>query len=456
MKNLSFRRRLTLWYTLTVVILLAVFFIFIYSTLAPTVQASVRERVDEDMSAVSASLYTDEMGLHMEEVLISPDTLYAVYAPDGAALYANHHQRWFLGAPLDEGVVRTVTAGGQEWVLQDSTVMGNDGTVTAYVRTGAPVGANTDTTSALFRILLIALPLGGVCALLIGMRMTAGSLRRIDDITRAAEEIRQGDFSRRLAVHGTNDEIGRLECTFNSMLDSLEESMAREKQFTSDASHELRTPLAVILGAAQTTLEHVGAQSEDYAAALRIIYKRGTDMQSMLSQMLLLARGDAQASMMEHSRLNLSDIVLDISEEFAQQAAERRMQLETAVDPDICICGDLMMMTRAVMNLLSNAIRYGREGGWIRVSLREEGARAVLRVADNGEGIRSEDLPHIFDRFYRADGSRASSGFGLGLALAKRITELHEGSICADSTAGAGTVFTLTLPLASREADQSS
>lgn len=456
MKALSFRRRLTLWYTLAVITLLAAFFIFIWSTLTPTVRASVRDRVAEDTAAVSGSLHTEGGIMTMDEVLISPDTLYTVYGADGEARYANHHQRWFTGTPLQEGSVRTVTAGGQEWILADSTVMDTDGNTAAFVRAGAPVGANADTEGALFRILLVALPLLGAAALLIGLRITAGSLQRIDRIRTAAEEIRQGELSRRLAVRDTNDELGQLEQTFNSMLDSLEESMAREKQFTSDASHELRTPLAVIIGAAQTTLSCKDAGPEDYAAALRIIYRRGTDMQAMLSQMLLLARGDAQASMMEHSRFNLSETVQDILDETAQRAAEKNIRLKAAIAPDIYVTGDLMMMTRAIMNLLDNAVQYGRQDGWAEVALTQNDRGVCLAVTDNGGGIAAEDLPHIFDRFYRADNSRASSGFGLGLALTKRIAELHGGSIRAESTAGAGSTFTLELPPADTEDAQSS
>lgn len=448
MKSASIQKRLALWFTLTIVVLLAVFSLLIYAALTPTITNLARQRVIRDGAAVAEQVHLTDGALSVNQVLISPDTLYTIYTADGSPAFANHRQRWFNDQPIDEDAIVQIEAGGQEWILQDSAVAGPDGSTLAYVRAGIPLGAYTDTSTALITILLIAVPLLAAAALILGRRIVRRSLQPIAEMTQTAEEIGAGDFSRRLTPHGTNDEVGRLETTFNHMLDSLETSMEREKQFTSDASHELRTPLAVIIGASQTSLENNEASAADLAAAMRIIYKKSTDMQAMLSQMLLLARGDSQEKFMELTRLNVSEIVQDIAEEFDDAAAKKRIDIQTDIAPEVEITGDLMLVTRAVMNLVDNGIKYGSEGGWLRIGLKAQGGQAVLTVSDNGEGIRPENLSHIFERFYRADNSRSSSGFGLGLSLVERIAELHHGSVSVESVFGRGSIFILRLPAA--------
>lgn len=453
MKAHSIQKRLTRWYTVTIVLLLAVFSLLIFVSLTPMIASLARQRVLRDAAAVAEEVRLEDGVLSAEEVFVSPDTLYTIYSAAGEPAFANHRQRWFNDSPLDDGAVLGREAAGQEWLIHDSAVVNEGGTPIAYVRAGVPLGAFADTTTALVTILLIALPVLAVTGLILGTGIARRSLQPLAEITQTAEEISAGDFARRLTPHGTSDEVGRLETTLNSMLDSLETSMEREKQFTSDASHELRTPLAVIIGASQTSLENSDATAADYAAAMRIIYKKSTDMQAMLSQMLLLARGHAQEKIMELTALNFSEIVQDISEEFEDAAARKNISIETHIQPDVEITGDLMLVTRAVMNLADNGIKYGREGGWLRIGLETDGDGAVLSVSDNGEGIRPENLPHIFDRFYRADNSRSSSGFGLGLALVERIAQLHGGSVSVESKVGMGTTFRLTLPLENGQKD---
>lgn len=449
MSSPSLQRRLALWQALSVLAILAVFSLLIYLALAPAVSAVARRRAESDADAVASKVYLNEDGsVGMSEVMISPSTLYTVYTADGLPAYANHEKDGFTDSPFRSGETYYLQIGSQQWLLTDSSLPGLGGSPAAYIRTGIQTGSIQDTTQALLLILLAAVPAAFLCAWLVSAAVARRVLRPLTEITETAEAISAGDFDRRVSVHSTSDEIDRLETSLNSMLDSLETSIEREKQFTSDASHELRTPLAVILGASQTALDHKDASAADYEASIRIIYKKATELQALLSQMLLLARGPAQAKFMELSTLNFSDVVMDIAEESEENAAARQISIHTDVEPDVEVTGDLMLLTRAVMNLVDNGIKYGREGGWLRIRLQKEGGDAVLTVSDNGPGIRPEHLPHIFDRFYRADNSRSSPGFGLGLALVERIASLHHGSVSVSSVPGQGASFSLQLPLA--------
>lgn len=438
---------MTLWFAAAVLCLVAGLSVLLYAVLAPAAVTTAEQRVSRDAEAVSGQISLSDGTLAMTEVTISPDTLYTVYSASGQPVFTNHHRMWFNDAPFTDGRTYETTAGSEEWVLDDHAILDEDGTVQGYIRVGAPIGSLSDLPQVLVLILVIVLPVTVVCALIAGAAVSRRSLQPIAEMTETAEEIRAGDYARRLTSHGTQDEVGKLETTLNDMLDSLETSIEREKQFTSDASHELRTPLAVILGASQTVLDNPDADAADYAAAMRIVYRKGTEMQALLSQMLLLARGHSQRKFMELTCLDYSEIVQDIAEEFAAAAARRNIRLETDIQPDVQITGDLMLITRAVMNLAENGIKYGRQGGWLRLTLRVEDGSAVLTVADNGRGIHPQDLPHIFDRFYRADTSRSSAGSGLGLALVERISSLHGGSVSVRSTPGKGAAFRLELPL---------
>lgn len=447
MKADSIQKRMMRWYAAAATALTAVLAALLLWGLPAAMSAVARQRLQRDGAAVASKVQVDAGSVTMTDVWISPDTLYTVFSADGVPLFANHSRGWFDAAPFEPGSIQARTEDGQEWLLQDGTVDAAGGTA-AYVRTGTPAGSSADAMQALAVMLAIAVPLTAAAALLISRRIARSSLTPLQEMARAAQDISSGDLSRRLPAHGSDDEVGRLETALNTMLDSLETSIEREKQFTADASHELRTPLSVILGAAQTSLDNESATAADHAAALRIVYRKGTEMQALLSQMLLLARGDAQTKFMEISTFDLSEVVQDIADESEQAAAARDVAIVTDLQPDLNVSGDLMLITRAVLNLVDNGIKYGRQGGWLRIALQAKDGFAVLRVQDNGEGIRPEHLPHVFDRFYRADSSRSSGGFGLGLALVERIAHLHGGSVSAESELGSGSTFRLILPLA--------
>ena len=320
---------------------------------------------------------------------------------------------------------------------------------------------STRTLSALVPGLLIAGPLTLLVAALGGYWLATRALRPVRLITRAAEEIEESDLSRRLNLK-SRDELGALAATFDRMLARLEAAFARQRQFTGDASHELRTPLSIVATEVERTLA-APRTPQEYRRTLEVIQSENAYMGQLVGHLLTLARADAGQLRLRDEPLDLSDVALEVVEREAPLAHERGVALSTGVLPELRVRGDRTALGLALGNLVENAIKYaGRagqpEGGRVRVETGaadragESGRRvAWVRVEDDGPGIAAEHLPHLFERFYRADVARthddaAPDGSGLGLAIAHEIARAHGGAIRVESVVGCGSTFTFELP----------
>jgi two-component system, OmpR family, sensor kinase len=302
-------------------------------------------------------------------------------------------------------------------------------------------------------ILAFVLSVGGAYLL------TRAALSPVEAVVRAAGEITEGDLSRRLPVANPKDEIGRLTTTINALLkrlevafdrleetlSRLEEALARQRRFAADASHELRTPLTSIVGYA-AMLDAWGMRDPQTAQeGVAAIRQESERMQRLVEALLALTRGD------EGAPLEIEDHDLAaVAEEAARTAqtaageklAVRYLPAERPVNAPF----DLDGIWHVASILLENAVRYTPEGGKVTVAARETNGWAELEVSDTGVGIPEDQLPLIFERFYRADPSRGTGGTGLGLSIARQIVEAHGGKIEVESTPGEGSTFRLLLP----------
>lgn len=270
------------------------------------------------------------------------------------------------------------------------------------------------------------------------------ALKPIHRITQTAQSIKGSDWSKRIEGIHSVDEVGELADTFNRMLDELEVSFQRERQFTSDASHELRTPMTVIRVCTDDAL-----QTEDPAIIrenLLMIKKENAKMTKMISQLLLLSRGYEGRQHFEPEDIPLSEMVESVMEEFAGEAKEKSIEFHNVIADRILIYADQSLFTQLLVNLIGNAVKYGKRGGNIWIGVRRDGNSTRLYIRDDGMGIAKEDREHIFERFYRADKARDRSGSGLGLSIVKWIVEMHGGQISVESRLGEETVFYVTLP----------
>jgi signal transduction histidine kinase len=305
--------------------------------------------------------------------------------------------------------------------------------------------------------------IAGLLAAAIGGYWLAGkALRPVKMITRTANEIHATDLRRRLDLQ-RRDEFGELAATFDQMLDRLDAAFKRQTQFTADASHELRTPLTIIdleINRALTQL----CTPEEYRQVLAVIHTENEQMTAIVNNLLLLARADTGQMVLHLQEIDLSDIALASVERLLPLARQSGITLSTGDLPELLINGDPQHLSRMMMNLIENAIKYTRGiGQHVHVELAEQSGRwGTLRVQDDGPGIAEEHLPNLFDRFYRVDKARSHNeqeffhetpgreqqgGTGLGLSIVQWIVQAHSGEVVVESKVGEGSVFEVRLPL---------
>ncbi len=290
---------------------------------------------------------------------------------------------------------------------------------------------------------VLALGLGG------GWRLTSSALRPVDQISSAASRISAGNLSERISLSDTASELGRLAGVLNSTFARLESAFSQQRQFTADASHELRTPLAVIISEAQTTLARE-RNSAEYRETIEACLDAAQQMRRLTESLLELARLDAGQESVRREPVPLAELTHDCLELVRPLASQQGLDIETSLEPALT-SGDPDRLRQVIINLLGNAIQYNKPSGKIRVTTRSRQERVELEVSDTGQGISSDDLPHVFERFYRADKarSRGDGHSGLGLAISKAIVDAHGGTIQAVSELAHGTTFTVVLPASS-------
>lgn len=316
----------------------------------------------------------------------------------------------------------------------------------ARVRVGQSVAAER---AELQRLLVFTIVSGlGVLAAALagGWWLTTRTLKPIARMSAAAEAISERDLSQRVDVAALPAELRDLAATLNAAFTRLDAAFTRQARFTADASHELRTPLSVIRAQAEHALRRERTSAE-YRSAFEACLRSATRMSHVVEQLLTLARADATEMQVEHAEVDLRSVATEALREAGAAADSANVELSSTLE-SVIVRGDASLLHEVVANLVSNAIRYNKPGGHLRVSLEPRGDCALLSVADDGEGIPSAALPHIFERFYRVDQarSRERGGSGLGLAITRWIVEAHGGSVVVESRVGVGTVFSVTLP----------
>jgi heavy metal sensor kinase len=275
------------------------------------------------------------------------------------------------------------------------------------------------------------------------------ALAPVKNITRTAEEITSHHLGKRLAIVETGDEIASLSKTLNQMICRLDESFQSVTRFTADASHELRTPLTIIRGELETLLLEESL-STNVRETIYSLIDETENLSKIVQCLLSLSRLDAGNGQMERVRLNLADLVSTATDQMAPLADDKHVTLNSLAQQRVDVEGDRVRLKQVVVNLLDNAIKYTPEGGTVTVGVNVSDRRAQLEVSDTGPGIAESDLPHVFDRFFRADQIRLGTveGTGLGLSIVRSICTAHGGFVKAENHAHGGCRFIVQLPLA--------
>ena len=283
-----------------------------------------------------------------------------------------------------------------------------------------------------------------------GYALARRALRPVDEVTAAARSITIRNLSQRLAVPATGDEIERMSIAWNEALARLDAAVHRLAQFTADASHELRTPVALIRTAAELALRRERAP-EDYRRTLRQIAEESERTSRLIDDLLALARADAGLMPMPVAELDLAALVLEVGERSRILAAAHDLSLETEVPEEpVALPGNEAGLRRLLSVIVDNAVKYTPAGGAVRLRLARDTQGASVEIRDTGVGMAPDVVPHIFERFYRADESRNrdTGGSGLGLSIAKWIADCHGAAIQVESVAGQGSVFRVLFPRA--------
>ncbi len=285
-------------------------------------------------------------------------------------------------------------------------------------------------------------------------RLDPTVVQPIREISDMAATVSANNLSNRINVAGTKNELQELAAVINSMLDRLEVSYESQKQFVSDASHELRTPIAVIQGYADMLRRWGKEDPQILEESIEAISVEAASMKDLVQDLLFLARHDKKTLMMEMSSFDPVEVLQEVKKEAEMVSPADTFVLDPAEHMEIQ--ADRNMIKQVVRILLDNAVKYTPKGGTITMGIRQENGCAVLTMQDTGIGIAPEDLPHIFDRFYRADKARKAEtgGHGLGLSIARIIVVAHGGRIRVRSKVGEGTVFTVDIPLQVRESGE--
>jgi signal transduction histidine kinase len=277
-----------------------------------------------------------------------------------------------------------------------------------------------------------------------GWWLASRAIRPIDDISATAAKISAGDLTQRINIAETESELGRLAGVLNSTFARLDAAFTQQQQFTSDAAHELRTPVSVMLTQTQTALNRERNAAE-YRETVESCQRAAQRMRRLIESLLELARLDAGQQQMKRSRFDLAQTVRDCVTLVAPLAEAHHVKILCDL-PSLNCVGDSERLGQVATNLLTNAITYNKENGEVRITGEARNGSVILTVQDTGVGISPEDLPRVFDRFYRADRSRTSGNTGLGLAISKAIVEAHGGAIEVSSELDGGTIFTVRLP----------
>lgn len=311
---------------------------------------------------------------------------------------------------------------------------------------GAPAitAAGTAFLERVNLMLIVAAVGATVVALLLGALLASTLTRPLRELTAATNAVAQGEFGRAVQVR-SQDELGDLASAFNQMSGDLARAQERRQQMTADIAHDLRTPVSIIQGHAEALRDGVLPANEETFA---LIHDEALRLNRMVEDLRTLSRAEAGELELLKRPVQVERWLLGVVEAHKPRAAQRDVRLEAQIDGEGTVLIDADRVTQVLNNLLDNALRHTPAGGTISAGVRRQGAEIVLFVRDSGPGIASQDLPHLFERFYRGDKSRQrhGGGSGLGLAIARSIVEMHGGRIWAESNVEAGATFYISLP----------
>lgn len=467
---MSIRTRLTLWYVGLLALLLIVFGVALYATVYITSYQEVDRSLRQRASDIQASLATvitlqdDLSSLFERKVVFLPNadvfSTGEIYVQlrnaDGKvfsrsenlgsqylAIPSEQHARARFGqaAPSDFIVNKTRLR------LYVAPIRAKNDAVLGYIEVAQSLRQVDNTLRELATLITVSIAAGLIVAAVGGWFIAGNVLAPIGKVMTAAQKItRARDLGRRIEVPQMVDEVGRLAMTFNEMLARIEELFRAQQRFVADVSHELRSPLTAVRGNLDLLQRGAANDPEERAQVIEAIDSETARMSRLVSDLLLLARQDAGVPIAKQM-IELDTLLLEVYRQ--AQVTAKGVTFVLGAEDQAIITGDRDRLKQVLLNLVDNAVKYTPQGGKVTLSLTKDDTWVKIAVQDTGIGIAAENIPNLFDRFYRVDKARSrdAGGTGLGLAIAKSVVDAHNGKITVESQIGKGSTFTVWLPL---------
>ena len=450
MNRLSVKLRITLWYVAAMIIISSVVMVAMSSVSKAVIENEISERLNRTVTMASRQLAGPDgklrifprfrfydQGVHMalydsENNMVEGHIPYGI--PDSKMTFQDND-------------MRNISYDGSYYKMYDKKLTLSDGTE-MWVKGVVSLSDENRSANSMTKLNILMTAILILVAAVGGYFIVSRAFVPVNKISSTAKEIAESsDLRRRIDIGNGKDEISNLANIFDAMLDKLQTTFEREKQFTSDASHELRTPVAVVLSECEYMTE-CAKTPDEYMESAQSIKRQAEKMSKLISELLMISRMDKHTLATEFENVNLSELVGFVCDE-QQEIQTKDIQLTRDIGDGIEAYCDRFLIMRLVINLVSNAYQYTEDGGVIDVSLARDSDSVVLTVRDTGIGISDDDIGHIWERFYQADPSRTakdSGSMGLGLAMVREIAQLHGGKVDVTSIKGEGSEFIFTLP----------
>ena len=451
---MTLRARLTLWYTAVLAIVLFLFGTLVYFALSYSLTTQIERtliRTADDI--LRASSMPEDLQITLRALDLTTNVYVQVWDEEGNLLWQSSNASHINGPFAIEtwGVSENTFTKNQQGeetirVLSVPLIALPEERLVGYLQ----LARTMETVELAQSMLLGFLMIGGVLAIavaaVIGYMAAGAALRPLDQVTETAEQITKADdLSRRIPQTSVpSDEVGRLIVAFNETLERLEALFETQRRFLADVSHELRTPLTAMRGNVDLIKQTGEADDE----TLEVISSEVDRMTRMVRDLLLLAQAETGKLPLAQDIVELDTLTLEIFQQ-AKVLAKEKNNVSLGREDQARVLGDRDRLKQVMLNLTANAIEHTGEGGRVLIEIMCDGPWACFVVSDTGPGIPEENLPNIFERFYRLDPSRArkaSGGTGLGLSIAYWITRSHGGNIEVESELGVGSTFTMRLP----------
>lgn len=447
-RRLSISRKLTLIYSSILLSILIIFTLFTFLLIRNFIIKDSEEILSSNADIISNYIQSMQSinSSSFNNISLTPGIFYSVYDDNQRVIFSN------TGAEMPD---REYRRQDKKFRMKDNYERGN-GTISAsriltvkgknyYLLVSKNYEDIGNKTGYIAEILATISIFGIIVSFVSGSLLSKRLLRPIKDITRTAKEITSKSLNKRIISNGAKDELRDLADTFNSMIERLEVDFEKQRRFVSDASHELRTPLAVIHGHVNMLNRWGKSDAEQLDKSLKTLKAETENMNRLIENLLYLAKGDNAVLAIKKEEFWLHTLLKEISDE--TQLSFSGIEISYACSKNLKVNADYNMLKQVFRIAIDNSIKFSKAPAKIMINADEKDGDILITIADNGIGIPAENIPKIFDRFYRVDESRtkATGGTGLGLSIAKQIIEYHGGRISAESKLGIGTKLNILL-----------